>query len=93
MGLAGIGLASILSLLIALIIKFTFLLTKKHGLKFKWYFNAREAFEIAKLGFPESALSVFVVIMELAVNGFTFGNYGAVRQKGLSVTSLKGAGR
>lgn len=55
MGLMGIGLASILSLVAALAIKLTFLFSKKHGLTFRWYFNAREALEIAKLGFPESA--------------------------------------
>ena len=35
LGLAGIGLASIISLLVALMIKLTFLLTQKHGLKFR----------------------------------------------------------
>ena len=77
MGLAGIGLASLLSILIALAIKCTFLFTRKHGIKFRWHLNAREAFEIAKLGFPESALSMFIVITELAVNAFTLKNYGA----------------
>ena len=77
MGLAGVGLASILSLLIALLIKLTFLFTKKHGLKFKWYFNAREALEIAKLGFPESATYMFFVLMEMAINRFTLNQYGA----------------
>ena len=76
-GLMGIGLASILSLVVALLIKCTFLFSKKHGLRFRWYFNAREALEIAKLGFPESALTAFIAIMELAVNGFTLRNYGA----------------
>ena len=75
-GLMGIGLASILSLVVALLIKCTFLFSKKHGLRFRWYFNAREALEIAKLGFPESALTAFIAIMELAVNGFTLRNYG-----------------
>ncbi|MBO6137980.1 MAG: hypothetical protein J6O71_05135 [Lachnospiraceae bacterium] len=77
MGLLGIGLASLISLLVALVIKLTFLFTKKHGLKFSWYLNVREAFEIAKLGFPESALSVYIVILELAVNSFTLKNYAA----------------
>jgi Na+-driven multidrug efflux pump len=77
MGLMGIGLASITSLLIALLIKSTFLLTKKHGLSFRWYLNVREALEIAKLGFPESALSMFMVIMEMALNAFTLKNYAA----------------
>ena len=77
MGLAGIGLASILSLIIALAIKCTFLFSKKHGLRFRWYFNAREALEIAKLGFPESAIYMFVTLMEMAVNHFTLTKYGA----------------
>lgn len=47
MGLMGVGLASILSTLIALALKMTFLFTKKHGLKFRWYLNVREAIEIA----------------------------------------------
>lgn len=76
LGLAGIGLASIISLLVALAVKCVFLFTKKHGLKFRWYLNAREVLEIAKLGFPESALSVFVVALEMAVNAFTLENYG-----------------
>lgn len=55
------------SLLVALAIKLTFLLTKKHGLKFKWYLNVREVLEIAKLGFPESVLSMFdYALMNLA---------------------------
>ena len=85
MGVAGIGLASIISLLVALMIKLTFLLTKKHGLKFRWHFNLHEALEIAKLGFPESALSMFVVLMEMAVNGFTLKNYGAAGVAAVSV--------
>ena len=76
-GLAGIGLASVISLLVALIIKLTFLFTKKHGLKFRWYLDAREAFKIAKLGFPESAHSLFIVLMETVVNAFTLENYAA----------------
>lgn len=75
MGLMGIGLASILSLLVALAIKLTFLLSKKHGLRFRWYFNGREALEIAKIGFPESSLSLFIVLMELAINNFTLAHY------------------
>lgn len=77
MGLMGIGLASIISLVVALAIKLTFVLSKKHGLQFRWYFNPREALEIAKLGFPESAISMFVVLMEMAINGFTLDHYGA----------------
>ena len=77
MGLMGIGLASIISLLLALMVKLTFLLTKKHGLKFRWYFNSREALLIARLGLPESALFIFIVILEMAVNSFTLKNYGA----------------
>ena len=77
MGLAGIGLASIISLLVAVLIKMTFLFSQKHGLEFKLYFNLREALSIAWLGFPESALSMFIVIMELIVNRFTLRSYGA----------------
>lgn len=77
MGLMGVGLASIISLLLALMVKLTFLLTKKHGLKLRWYFNAREALLIARLGLPESALFMFIVVLELAVNSFTLKNYGA----------------
>ena len=77
MGVMGIGIASIVSLLVAVCIKLTFLLTKKHGLKFRWYFNVKDEFEIAKLGFPESALYMFGVIFELVVNTFTLKNYGA----------------
>ena len=76
MGLFGVGLASILSLLIAVMIKLTFLFTKKHGLKFRWYFNLRDMLSIAWLGFPESSLYVFIVIMELAINRFTLSYYG-----------------
>ena len=85
MGVMGIGLASILSLLAALLIKLTFLLTKKHGLHFRWYLNAREVLGIAKLGFPESALSLFIVIMEMTVNGFTLKTYGAAGVAAVSV--------
>lgn len=77
LGLFGIGLASVISLLIALAVKSTFLLSKKHGLPFSWYLNAREALETAKLGFPESALSVFVVMLEIGVNSFTLKAYAA----------------
>ncbi len=85
MGVMGIGLASVISLAVALAIKLTFILTKKHGLKFRWYLNAREALEIAKVGFPESALSLFVVLMEMAVNGFTLGHYGVAGVAAVSV--------
>ena len=77
MGLMGIGIASIISLLIASLIKMTFLLTQKHGLKFRWYFNVREALEIAKLGFPEGVLYGYFVILEMAVNTFTLKHYAA----------------
>lgn len=75
MGLMGIALASIISLVVAVLIKSTFLLTKKHGLKFRWYFNVREALEMARLGISESALNVFIVLMELGINTFTLKNY------------------
>jgi len=77
MGLFGIGLASIISLIVALLIKLIFLLNKKkHGLSFRWYFNARVALQIAVIGFPESALSLFIVLFELAINSFTLQKYG-----------------
>ena len=76
MGLAGIGWASIISLVVALLIKCVFLASKKHGLQLKWYFDRREALEIVKTGFPESALSMYMVLMELAINAFTLKNYG-----------------
>ena len=76
MGIAGIGLASILSLLIALAVKLTFLLSSKHGLSFRWYFDLGEVFELIRLGFPESFISVCVVVMELFLNRFTLDNYG-----------------
>ncbi|MCR5777012.1 MAG: hypothetical protein K6G84_06285 [Lachnospiraceae bacterium] len=85
MGLMGIGLASILSLLIALLVKLTFLFSKKHGLKFVWYLNPKEVLQVAKLGFPESAISIFVVIMEFGINSFTLKNYGAAGVAGVSV--------
>ena len=85
MGLMGIGLASILSLLIALLVKLTFLFSKRHGLKFVWYLNPKEALQVAKLGFPESAISIFVVIMEFGINSFTLKNYGAAGVAGVSV--------
>ena len=75
LGLMGIGVASIISLLIALMVKLTFLFTKKHGLKFRWCLNAHEAFEIARLGLPESALFAFIVMLEMAVNAFTLKHY------------------
>ncbi len=77
MGLMGIGLASIISLIVALLVKLTFLLNSKHGLKFIWYFNIREAIEVSKLGFSESAISIFIVIMEMTLNNYTLKNYGA----------------
>lgn len=77
MGLIGVGIASILSLLFALSVKMTFLFTKKHGLKFRWYLNAQEAGMILKLGLPESVLFLYIVIMEMAVNAFTLKNYAA----------------
>ena len=76
MGLFGIGLASIISLIVALSVKSTFIFSSKHSLKFRWHLNIREALEIAKLGFPESAISAYIVIMELAINGFALNNYG-----------------
>lgn len=85
MGLIGIGLASIISLAVALVIKCTFLLTKKHGLKFRLHFSARDALEIAKLGFSESALSLCVVLLEMMVNGFTLDHYGVAGVAAVSV--------
>ncbi len=84
-GLMGIGLASILSLMVALTIKLTFLFSKKHGIRFRWYFNLHEALENAKIGFPESALSLFVVLMELAINGFTLKTYGVAGAAAVAV--------
>lgn len=77
MGLIGVGIASILSLAFALAVKLTFLLTKKHGLKLQWYLNAKEAVMMLKLGLPESALFLYIVILELAINAFTLDRYGA----------------
>lgn len=85
MGVMGIGLASLISLLIALVIKLAFLLTQKHGLKFRLHFSARDALEIAKLGFSESALSVYVVLLEMMVNGFTLDRYGVAGVAAVSV--------
>ncbi len=85
MGISGVGLASILSLLIALSIKLTFLFSKKHGLRFRWYLNGRDAASIAWLGFPESALFMYIVIMEVALNSFTLDNYGAAGVAAVSV--------
>lgn len=56
MGVTGIGLASIISLVVALSIKLTFLFSSKHGLKFVWHLNLRDVLEVAILGFPESAI-------------------------------------
>lgn len=85
LGLMGIGLASIISLVAALAIKLTFLFSKKHALRFRWYFNLREALEIAKIGFPESAISMFFVVMELAINTFTLKTYGVAGVAAVSV--------
>lgn len=76
MGVAGIALASVISIGVALLIKLTFLLTKKHGLKMTRYFNFRDTFEIAKLGFAESAITAFIVILEISINRFTLTKYG-----------------
>lgn len=76
MGVTGIALASIISIGVALLIKLTFLFTKKHGIKMVRYFNFRDAFEIAKLGFAESALTAFIVILEVSINRFTLTKYG-----------------
>ena len=85
MGIAGVGLASIVSLVIAVAVKSTFMLSSKHALKFKWHFNFREVIEIIKLGFPESYISVCVVIMELALNRFTLDDYGVAGVAALAV--------
>lgn len=85
MGLMGIGIASVASSLISLLFESTFLLTKKHGLKLRWYLNAREALVIAGLGLPESCVFVFGVIMEMAVNTFTLKHYGAAGVAAVSV--------
>lgn len=53
----------------------TFLLSKKHALEFRWHIDVRKALEIAKLGFPESALSVFMVVLEMVINSFTLEHY------------------
>ena len=50
-------------------------MTKGHALRFFRYFDLREAFEIAKLGFPESSLAMFIFLMELAINTFTLNTY------------------
>ena len=76
MGVAGIALASIISIGVALLIKLTFLFTKKHGLKMTRYLSLRDAIEIAKLGFAESALTAFIVILEVSINRFTLTKYG-----------------
>lgn len=75
MGLTGIAIASLISIVVAELILSTFLLTKKHGLKFRWFFDIRELFEMAKLGIAESALNVFIVLMELGINTYTLKNY------------------
>lgn len=76
MGVAGIALASVISIGVALLIKLTFLFTKKHGLKMTRYLSLRDAIEIAKLGFAESALTAFIVILEVSINRFTLTKYG-----------------
>jgi len=76
MGLMGIGLASIISLIVALSVKLTFVFSSRHPIRFQWYLNVREALAIAKLGFPESAISAYIVIMELCLNGYTLATYG-----------------
>ena len=76
MGVAGIALASIISIGVALLIKLTFLFTRKHGLKMTRYLSLRDAIEIAKLGFAESALTAFIVILEVSINRFTLTKYG-----------------
>lgn len=85
MGVMGIGLASLISLAVALAIKLTFLLSKKHGLKFRLRFSAQDALEIAKLGFSESALSLFIVLLEMAINAFTLKTYGVAGVAAVSV--------
>lgn len=76
MGVTGIALASVISIGVALLIKLTFLLTKKHGIKMTRYLNFRDAFEIAKLGFAESALTAFILVLEVSINRFTLTKYG-----------------
>ena len=71
MGLFGVGIASVISLAVALLVKCTFLLTKKHGLTFRWYLNVREVADVTRIGLPESMLTVFIVLLEVAINNFT----------------------
>ena len=52
MGVMGIGLASIISLAVALAIKLTFILTKKHGLKFRWASGASVWLPLCSTRFP-----------------------------------------
>lgn len=77
MGLFGVGIASVISLAVALLVKCTFLLTKKHGLTFRWYLNVREVANVTRIGFPESMLTVFIVLLEVAINNFTLRAYSA----------------
>lgn len=77
MGIMGIGIATIVSMLIAFAIRSSFMLSSKHTLRFKWHMNLREIIELAKLGFPESAVMGYIAIMEMAINNFTLSNYGA----------------
>lgn len=85
MGLFGVGIASILSLIVAVLVKSTFLLTKKHDLPFRWYFNIREVLEIAKIGLPESMIFVYIVLLEVAVNNFTLKHYAAAGVAAIAV--------
>ena len=84
-GLMGIGAASIISFLCSVGVNSTFLLTKKHDLKLRWYLNAREAFVIFKLGLPESAVFLFGVLFVMAVNAFTLKHYSAAGVAAVSV--------
>ncbi len=77
MGLFGVGLASVISNMVELLIVCTFLFTKKHGIRFRWHLNFREVLEIARVGFPESALAIFMILFEMLVNTNTLENYGA----------------
>lgn len=84
-GMTGVGAASILSFLFSLGVNSTFLLTKKHNLKFRWYLNAREAIIIFRLGLPESAVFLFEVIFTMAVNAFTLKYYATTGVAAVSV--------
>lgn len=84
-GMTGVGAASILSFMFSLGVGSTFLLTKKHKLKFRWYLNAREAIIICRLGLVESAVFLFEVIFMMAVNAFTLKHYSVVGVAAVSV--------